>query len=380
MAWLGLGFRPFYTFAIVMAVVALVIWLSMLFGGASAGQHLHGTFWHAHEMVFGFTTAVVTGFLLTAVRNWTGQPMPTGRWLGAMALLWFLPRVLIVSGPYSLAVALDCLFLFVLTLVIAIPIVRLRSVRNYKIVALVALLAIVHLAFHYEGPNRQASIAAIDVILVLMSIVGGRIIVAFTANAISDASPRLSMPLEFVVFASTLGAMLIRHVSASGSAVGQPPLIAAMFALAGLSHWLRLTLWQPHKTFANALLWMLPVAYAWIPLALLMRAAGLMQWLAETAWLHAMTMGAISSLMMAMIIRSTLGHTGRALLAHRLDIAAFLTLQIAVVVRLLGALGLFEHAAAAIKLAGGLWILAFVLLGLRFIPMLVSPRADGKPG
>jgi uncharacterized protein involved in response to NO len=145
---LALGFRPFYLLASVFAVVAILIWLASIAGRFHPGAYLAGVSWHSHEMLFGYIVAVVAGFLFTAVRNWTGQPTPTGIALGCIAVLWLLARILLVSAPGVLAVILDVSFLPVVAVAVAIPILRSRNKRNYKVVGLLAAVSLLHLLFH----------------------------------------------------------------------------------------------------------------------------------------------------------------------------------------------------------------------------------------
>lgn len=155
-------------------------------------------------------------------------------------------------------------------------------------------------------------------------------------------------------------------------------ILASLFVVAAVAHLLRLALWQPRLTLGNPLLWMMPVAYSWLPVALMLRALAAAAVVVPSAWIHALTMGALSSLMMAMMMRSTLGHTGRKLVASRMDMAAFLALQAAALIRVVaGSAGNYQ---TLVNLSGLVWALAFVLFLARYLPMLVQPRVDGKPG
>jgi uncharacterized protein involved in response to NO len=152
----------------------------------------------------------------------------------------------------------------------------------------------------------------------------------------------------------------------------------SLFIVAAVAHLLRLALWQPQVTLGNPLLWMMPVAYSWLPAALLLRALSTVAVIVPGAWIHALTMGALSSLMMAMMMRSTLGHTGRKLVASQMDILAFLLLQLAALLRVVaGGTGDYQ---AVVVLSGVVWVLAFAVFIVRYLPMLVHSRVDGKPG
>ncbi len=382
-AMLNLGFRTFYSLGAAMAIVALAVWLHSFAGGNTPGSYLVGIFWHSHEMMFGFLAAVMTGFLFTAVRNWTGLPTPVGVPLAVVALLWLAARMLLATGPDVLAVALDIAFLPVVGVAIAAPIFRSRNRRNYKVVGIIAGLAMLHVLFHLalagEIPAtfvRGSIFASVDLVAVLFALVGGRVIPAFTRNAVPDSNPRHVLWVEYAAFVS-LGLIVIHDL-------GTPwwPNLAwlptALFIVAGLVHLLRLYFWQPQVTFGNPLLWMLPVSYAWLPVALLLSAMSSLGAVSPSAWVHAMTAGALSSMMLAMMIRSSLGHTGRPLVASGTDIGAFLLLQLAAMTRVLAtAIG---DNRSLLMLSGALWMLAFAAFLVRYLPMLLRPRADGKPG
>ena len=385
MPLLALGFRPFYLLAALFSATALPIWIAIYTGAFQPEAYLVGVAWHSHEMLFGFAAAVIAGFLLTAVRNWTGLPTPTGVALGALAALWLFARVLAVTGPGAMAAVVDMMFLPALGLTIALPIWRSRDARNAKILGVVAALAVLNVIYHLaylEGlPLRWTNIAtqlALDLITLLMAIVGGRVIPAFTANAIAGAKPRRSLTLEILCFGSLLAVLA---AGAAGPWYELPsPVWAALLTVAASAHAVRLALWQPLRTRGVALLAMLPLAYGWIPVALALRALSHAAVVPAAAATHALTIGAMGSLMLAMMMRSALGHTGRALVAGRAECAAFALAQLAAAVRVLGAAvpGLPYRETAVV--AGTLWSLAFAVFLVRYWPILTRPRVDGRPG
>ena len=380
---LALGFRLFYLLASAFAVVAILLWLAGIAGRFHFGAYLQGMFWHSHEMLFGYIVAVVAGFLFTAVRNWTGLPTPTGATLGGIAVLWLLARLLLVSGPSIPAVFLDVAFLPIVAIAIAIPILRSRNKRNYKVIGLLATVSVLHLLFHLalDGQlpawlSRASLFASVDLIVILFALIGGRVIPAFTRNAVAGSNPRHEPWLEVIAFGSLLLIALVTLVGGALTLAAWIP--ASLFVVAAVAHLLRLALWQPQLTLGNPLLWMMPVAYSWLPVALMLRALATVAVVVPSAWIHALTMGALSSLMMAMMMRSTLGHTGRKLVASHMDMAAFLALQIAALIRVVaGSAGNYQ---TLVTLSGLFWVLAFALFLVRYLPMLVQPRVDGKPG
>ena len=380
---LALGFRPFYLLAGLLAVVGMSLWLLSYTGAAQFGVYLQGVFWHSHEMFFGFLAAAMTGFLFTAVRNWTGLPTPAGIMLGVIALLWILARIMFLSGPPLLAVALDLAFLPVVTAGVAMPILRSRNQRNYKVLLILVALCVLHFVFHLalagEVPawlSRTSLLAAIDVVAVLFALVGGRVIPAFTRNAVPGSDPVHKQWLEVCAFGLLI---LVAAMTLLGGSFALAPWVpVTLLLLASAAHLLRLAYWQPQRTLGNPLLWMMPVAYSWLPVALLLRALSSFAIVVPGTWIHALTAGALSSLIVAMMMRSTLGHTGRKLLASRMDIAAFLLLQFAAILRVLA--GATDNYRAMIVASGVVWVLAFAVFLLRYAPMLMQPRVDGRPG
>ncbi len=378
----AIGFRPFYLLAAVSAVVAILAWLLSYTQGYVFGTYLSGMLWHSHEMVFGFLAAVIAGFLFTAVRNWTGLQTPAGLALGAMVLLWLLARALLLTGPAWLAALVDVAFLPVVAVAIAIPIIKSRNRRNYKVIALVvavsALHAVFHLGLHGEVPAwaaRQSLFAAIDCIVILYAVVGGRVIPAFTRSAVPGSTPRHHPAVEIAAFAFLVALTMTTLVRGAVDLALVPAVLAL---LAAAAHGVRLALWQPMATKGNPLLWMLPLSYAWLPFALLLRSLSGFGIVLPGTWFHALTAGGLASLIIAMMMRSTLGHTGRQLVADKLSIAAFLTLQAGAVLRVV-APSVGEYRAMVVA-SGVVWALALVLFLVRYAPMLVRPRIDGKPG
>jgi uncharacterized protein involved in response to NO len=381
----ALGFRPFYLLAAVYAVLALPVWVVSFYGGMQTGEYLRGVAWHSHEMIFGFAPAVIAGFLLTAVRNWTGQPTPTGLPLAGLVVLWLVARVLIVTGPAGAAAVIDVLFLPALGIAVAIPIWRSRNARNYKVLAVLAILTLANAAYHLASLNflpvgimRIAVTAALDVIAILIAIIGGRVIPAFIGNAVEHAKPRHNVVIEVLA----VGALVV----ILGLGVLQPWLPVSSTAwlvilvVAAVGHGIRLMLWQPFCARGNPLLWMLPAAYAWLPVTLALRTLSSFGIVPISTAFHALTIGAIASLMVAMMMRSALGHTGRPLVAEDAEIIAFVLLQLAGVTRVLAssvAAGAYRE---AMIVSAVLWTSAFAVFLIRYWAILTRPRIDGRPG
>lgn len=383
--FLALGFRPFYLLAGVFAIAAVPVWLMSFTGGMRMGGYLPGIAWHSHEMIFGFAPAIMAGFLLTAVRNWTGQPTPTGTRLAGLVVLWLVARIVMFTGPANLAALIDTLFLPALAVAIAIPVWRSRNTRNYKIVAVLAALASANACYHLAslgvlpaGVSRVAMFAALDVLAILVAIIGGRVIPAFIGNAIERSAPRHNLSIEVI----SVGALVV--ILAFDSLQFWIPVPSAVWlailTIAAVGQGIRLLLWQPLLTRGNSLLWMLPVAYAWLPISLALRALSLVDVVPVGAAFHALTVGAIASLMIAIMMRSALGHTGRDLVAGPVEISAFVLLQLAAIVRVLASAIAPGNYREAMIVSGVLWTAAFVVFLSRYWSILTRPRIDGRPG
>lgn len=382
---LALGFRPFYLLAAIFAVIALPLWIGTYTGTITYQGALSGMAWHTHEMIFGFAPAVMAGFLLTAVRNWTGQPTATGTALAGLVALWIAGRVMQFTGPMPAAAMVDLMFLPVIGIAIAVPIWRSRNTRNFKLLAIIIALTFINTLFHLvnlkflsQAMLPTAHALALHVIALLLTIMGGRVIPAFTNNAIQTANAHSDLRIESVAIGSLL---LIVALEVSGLWFQIPKIIwAALFSTAAISHAIRLALWAPHRTVKQPLLLMLPVAYAWLPISFALGALAALDAIPRAIPVHALTIGAMSGLMLAMMTRSALGHTGRSLSAGWAEISAFVAIQVAALVRVFGALLAPEFYRITVIASGVLWTLAFAVFLIAYWPILTRPRIDGKPG
>lgn len=382
---LALGFRPFYLAAAIFAVVALPMWIGTYTGMWVIGDGLTGLVWHTHEMIFGFAPAVMAGFLLTAVRNWTGRPTATGTMLAGLVILWIIGRVLMLTGPAPVAAVVDLMFLPAIGVAIAVPIWQSRNTRNLKLLTIIAVLALVNALFHLANLNvlpaamlATATALALDVITILLAIMGGRVIPAFTNNALRTANARHDRRVEIVAIGSLILIALLDilslwwHVPASVWIV--------CLGTAAVSHAIRLALWAPHRTVKQPLLLMLPVAYAWLPISFALGVLVHLGTIPRAIPVHALTIGAMSGLMLAMMSRSALGHSGRRLSAGWAEITAFVAIQLAALVRVFGALLVPAFYRNAVIMSGTLWTLAFAVFLMAYWPILTRRRIDGQPG
>lgn len=374
-----LGFRPFYLLASAFAALSILLW-SLQFTGWLPAPYLPTPLWHAHEMLFGFTLAVVVGFLFTAGRNWSGLPTPTGSRLAALAVLWIAGRVLVLS-PWVWASALvNAAFPLAAALALAVPFVRSGNRRNYFFPALLALLGAASFAVHLEQlgvlavPGWVGIQLALDVVLFILCVMGGRVIPMFTNNGVPGAGARRHALLEKAALGSVLTLLAADVLRLPG------PVLAAIAAIAALAHLARWLLWQPWTTLRTPLVWVLHLAYLWIPVHLVLRAFAAAGWMASSPAAHALTVGAIGGLVIGMMTRTARGHTARPLRADGRDVAAFALVALAAFVRVLGPVLAPAWMLQAILVSGVLWSAGFAVYFVAYWGVLTRPRLDGKPG
>jgi uncharacterized protein involved in response to NO len=375
----SLGFRPFYLLASAFAALSILVWV-LQYAGWLPAPYLRGPAWHAHEMLFGYTMAVVTGFLFTAVRNWTAKPTPTGGWLIAFAALWIAGRVLALT-PFGTATAVvNAAFPVAVAIGIGIPIVRSGNRRNYFFIALLALLGVAVLTFHlaHAGaiawPERASLQVGLDLVLFIMAVMGGRVIPMFTNNGVPGTKASRNPVVEKVA----LGGVLLL---VGADLLPAPSWVIAVLALViALAHAARLGLWQPWRTLRTPMVWVLHVAYGWIVVYLVLRGLAAAGWASELFAVHALTIGAIGGMTIGMMTRTARGHTGRPLVPDRFEVTCYVLVAVAAVIRVFGGM-LVPHAYLATVVVSGLcWSGAFAIFTVRYWPVLSRHRLDGKAG
>jgi len=380
--FLALGFRPFYLLAATFGGLAMAVWIAMYLGWwiPAAQPWLGGMLWHAHEMVFGFSAAVVVGFLFTAGKNWTGLQTPQGKWLGALVGIWLLARVLMWTGPAWAAIAADIAFLPMCSLSFFIILRRARSQRNYGLAIALGVMGALNIAFHATTLGGRidwalhAAEAATGLVAIFVTVIGGRVIPMFTANAIPGVRIRRWQWVEKAVIPLTLLAIVSAALPVPGWLMG----LLAVGAAGAQA--VRLYGWDSPRTLRKPIVGILHAAYAFLPAGFLLLAGAAAGWLDRSTALHALTVGVIGCAIIAMITRTALGHTGRRLETGRMEHLAYLSMVIAAVVRVAGPLLLPALKPGAIALAGGLWVLSLALYVIKYAPFLTRPRIDGKEG
>ncbi|MFO1299126.1 MAG: NnrS family protein [Burkholderiaceae bacterium] len=375
-----LGFRPFYLLAALFAALAVPLWLAQFAGLLPPPAAYPAMLWHAHEMSFGFVLAVIVGFLLTAARAWTGLPTPTGHHLAGLAALWVVARLFNYFGPSPAAMLADAAFLILPMIALGLVLVKARSHRNLFVLVILTAFLVANTLFHLAVAGRVAfaPITAVHffvfTVIMLIGVIGGRVIPSFTANALRGVRQYRSRWIDVLALAGTGVALLMVLVAAP-----VVPTVAACVAAAALQA-ARLAGWNPWAARRQALLWILHVSYAWVPIGLVLLACGVAGKVPMSAGVHALTLGAIGGLIIGMITRTALGHTARALKAGRIEVAAYLLVQAAVLVRLAPVLVPGLPYLPWTTVAASAWSLAFALYFAKYAPMLFAPRLDGRDG
>ncbi|WP_454765947.1 NnrS family protein [Cupriavidus campinensis] len=379
---LALGFRPFYLLAAAFGALAVAAWVALYSGWwQPATQPWMGAMaWHAHEMVFGFAAAVVVGFLFTAGKNWTGLQTPQGAWLAALAGTWLAARVLMWTGPAWAAIAADVAFLPLCSFSFYRLLRRARNQRNMGLAVALAVMGALNLGFDAAVARGHIALAfqladaATGLVIVFVTVIGGRVIPMFTANGIPGVRIRRVATVERAVIALTLLAIIAHAAMAPAS-------VTALLALgAAGAHGIRLAGWDPLRTWRRPIVSILHIAYAFLPVGFLMMAGAALGWLDRSTALHALTVGVIGCAIMAMITRTALGHTGRRLETGHLEHLAYLCIALAALARVAMPAWMPTLKPQAIAVAGALWVAAFVLYLIKYTPYLLRARVDGKEG
>jgi uncharacterized protein involved in response to NO len=374
-----LGFRPFYLLASSFAALSIALWAAQ-YAGWLGHAYLAGPLWHAHEMLFGFALAVVVGFLFTAGRNWTGRPTPTGPALAALAGLWLAGRILVLT-PFGWAAALvNTAFPLAAAVGLAIPFIAAGNRRNYFFIGLLALMGAAVGVFHLvqlrvlDLPGWLGIHVALDALLFIMAVMGGRVIPMFTNNGVPGANAQRDPRVEKVALGSVLLVLLADLLQLQGA------VLALLLGIAALAHLVRLWLWQPWRTLHAPLVWVLHAAYAWIGLHFALRASAELGWLASSVATHALTVGAVGGLTIGMMTRTARGHTGQPLRADRIDVACYTLILVAGLVRVFVPLIVPNAQVPAVVASALMWSAGYGAYAVHYWPLLSRARRDGQPG
>lgn len=381
-------FRPFFLATAAWAVLALVAWLGGLMAGWPLPESIPFMQWHSHEMLFGMVAAAIAGFLLTAMCNWTGATPLSGGPLKLLFGLWVAGRLAMWSADWlgaGIVAVVDLSFLAAVAIYAGRVIIGAGNYRNLPLVAVVTALWLTNLVFHaglwHDDPElvRHATLSALMLIVLLMVIVGGRITPAFTRNWLmrrgQDPAPVRTRPwLEASAIVTTALTALLLMARAPDS------LIATGALLAGAATGLRVIGWSGWLAWRDPLVWILHLSHAWIPLGLILMGLALgPRLIADTAWLHALGSGAMGVMILGVMTRVSLGHTGRELVLPSGALVAYALIIAAAVIRILAALSWIPWH-VGLSLSGLAWTGAFGVFLVVYWPVLSRPRADGRPG
>lgn len=376
---LRLGFRPFYLLAAAFAAISVPLWIARYFGMAAFLPRVDLN-WHMHEMVYGFAVAVIIGFLFTAGRNWTGLWTPRRGHLALLAGIWIAGRLaMLLASPLAAAV-IDLLFLPLAAYPMYRVLQRSGNKRNLFLIGLLGLLTVINLVFHasvlgWLAVSPIAPIhAAILVIVMIESVMGGRVIPGFTSNALPGVKPVVDGKRDRITLTLTALAALGWILQLPG------PLLAALAFAAACAQLTRLAGWKPHVTLRKPLLWILHLSFAWIPAGFILLSLAAVNLMPSSAAFHVLTVGSMAGLIIGMITRTALGHTGRPLNAGRSELIMYLLIQAGVIARFMAAAGAIELRSPMLLVAAACWSIAFVLYVAVYAPYLVRGRIDGREG
>ncbi len=381
--FLSYAFRPFFLLNAFFSVVTVIVWVMVLRGQGPTTLPANTMLWHGHEMIVGFAMATIAGFILTAVATWTGRPAVNGLPLALLVLAWVAGRfVMILAGlmPAWLVVALDMAFPLLLCFLAAREIIGAGNRRNYPIVGITALFVILNLVYHLgamqllPGADRLAIFLLIHTILLLITVIAGRVVPNFTANWLRARGATRLPVSNVLVDRATILLTLATGIAASTAPTSY--VTGALGFAAAVLHAIRLSRWCGLATVDEPLLFVLHVAYLWLPIGYVLMGCVVFDWMfSPTTALHALTMGAIGSMILAMTTRVPLGHTDRPLTASRLTVVAYMMLTFAVLLRVFGPLVYPDYLAIVEWSASG-WVFTFAIFIWVYWPVLTRPRED----
>ena len=388
-AVLSYGFRPLFLLAGFWACLAMVVWILMLAGEVDLATAFDPISWHAHEFLWGYLGAVIGGFLLTSVPNWTGRLPIVGWPLAGLVALWLAGRVAVVMSadfPPLLVALIDLSFQSVLALALLREIIAGKNWRNLKVIGLLALFIAMNSLFHWEaaqGSSPADSVATrggIAVAVMLIALIGGRVVPSFTRNWLAKNQPggRMPAPLGRVDFV----ALWISAIAlVSWVALPEAKATGMVCGLAGIVNLWRLSRWTSWRTRAEPLLWVLHLGFLFVPLGFLLVGSAALwpQVFPTTGAMHGWLVGAIGIMTLAMMTRATLGHTGRPLSSDRVTTAVFVLILVATLARIVA--GFMPGQMVLIDIAGLAWVLAFGGFAVSYAPLFLMPReiAGRKP-
>ena len=379
------GFRLLFLGGAVWALVVVALWVAALTGAVTLPTAMDALAWHQHEMLFGYLSAVIAGFLTAAIPNWTGRPTVTGWPVAGFVGIWLAARLAILFSatiPPIVGAALDIGFLLLLFAYAAREVFAARN-RNKPILVVILLFALASALDHADAMGAAVADglgmrAGFALVLVLIAIIGGRIIPAFTRNWLTRHGGTERLPAQANLFDKVvIGVTCLALAFWTVVPDSQPA--ALLLLAAGVLHIVRLARWAGLSAARDPLVFILHISYAWLPIGLLLLGASIVsEVMPASAAMHALAAGAMASMTLAVMTRATRGHTGRPLEADRATVVIYALVTLGALLRVTAPLLPIDYM-LSIRLAGGLWGGAFLLFALAYGPMLLGPRADGRP-
>ncbi|WP_415885426.1 NnrS family protein [Neptuniibacter sp. QD37_6] len=376
----NLAFRPFFLGGALSAILLMAAWLVIYSGGIQPHHYNYGVFWHAHEMLFGFSLAIIAGFLMTAVKTWTNVQTLYSWPLAALFLLWFSARLMPLFPaiePWLVAVT-DLAFAPMVAACVAWPVIKSKNYRNLMFVPLLLGFFIANLLMHLQLLGYTETTAAkgiqlgLFLVIMVISILGGRVIPFFTERGVEGVKVTKHAWLEKTIIPLTAVWVVL-------SLTGIEPLMIAISLLLGIANLIRVAGWFDKRIFAVPLVWILQFGYFFVALGFMLYSLSLLDLISTSIAYHAFAAGSIGGLTLGMMARVSLGHTGRPLKVGPLIITAFILMLLAAAVRL--SIGLLPLSyLTTLHLSGTLWMLAWVLFLIIYTPILIKPRVDGLYG
>ncbi|WP_338108322.1 NnrS family protein [Photobacterium kishitanii] len=383
---LRLAFRPFFIGAAVYAVVSIALWGLFWSGNTHISQLMYGNplWWHSHEMLFGFAGAVIVGFLLTAVQTWTGQTGVKGAKLAFLFSLWLIARLgLIFSTPSYLWMIVDCAWIVVATIFLAIPIIRVKQWRNVFFIPVLVMFTLLNVKYHLmvlkviPDDLKATALATLTIIAAVVLVVGGRVIPFFTSRGTKTATiTRISV----IEYAALIPIWILLIVTIYPGVVPSS-LLAIVYIIAAVTNLVRFCRWRSIKTMRVPLLWSLHGAYLSLILGLAwLGGSYLNSNMSPTIGIHLIAIGGIGAMILAMMARVSLGHTGRKLQVGRWMAIAFISLFGSLLTRTLLVVLMPTSVLDAYVISAILWVIAFTIFIVIYFPVLTRARVDGHPG
>lgn len=379
--FLGRGFRPFFLLGALYSAISLLIW------GGFYAEHIappsvlaDPVSWHAHEMIYRFAMAIIAGFLLTAVANWTGGAPAQQIHLAGLCALWLAGRMVMnfdLGLPEITVFIIEGSFLPSLAITLSVPLLKSWNKRNFVFLGLLTVLFVCDMAF-LMTENRTPLYIAVLVIITMISLIGGRVIPAFTVAALrrrgEGAYQTPQNRLDILAFISLACIMLILAFQGT-----EGFLLSGVAFISTTLHALRMRRYHTHRILNDPMVWILHAGYGWVILGLLLLGVSEAGLLPFSISLHALTAGAIGTMTLGMMCRVALGHTGRTLIANGPTTLSFIMMQGAALLRVFGPVLLPDHTNLWITVSAFLWSACFVLYIFVYATILWKPRPDGLP-